>query len=488
MHQSKLIKLLALLKPQEVHRVVRFMQTPFLSYRKEAKLLFDYIIKYAPDYKQEGLSRKVVANALFSHRKDCLSALNHAASELFKLLEQIIAHLMFENDAMAVKINLLRFYESRTDGILLENAVESVRRQNDKSILRDEYYYYNDYLLNDLFAFVFADNQKRIQEIAQKGDQSLDIFYAICKLQYLLTLLTYYRLENKPIEMEKIENVLFYITSNKALFSNTTIKLYYHGVMLHLERDSDEHYRTLKELLNKHFNVVNILEIRALYIIAEAYCIAQIKKGRQEFFAEMLSLYESRLNNKLLHLKGRLPDKTFRNMLVLYIKINDLRAAEKFVRDYGPALHPANRQSSIAYVNGLIAFVNEDYPTAISYLLSVEKYPSSNLKFEARIVLIKSYYELRYFDLNRGDEILESTTIALHQLATESETMPNSVRVKYKNFTIIMKRILRIAVTRNHQIITPQRIASIRQDINERQIFEKEWLLEKLDQLDKKIT
>jgi hypothetical protein len=484
MQHSKLIRLFKLLTPQELHKMSRFMQMPFFAIRQEGIELFDYIMKYAPDYEHSDLKRQTVANSLFNHRKRKENALNHAASELFKAIERIIAHLALEQDDISVKINLLQFYESRTNGVLLEKAADALRKQNEKSTTYGDRYYYNIFLMNDLSVRLYSNNNYMRMKTINQSMVALDICYAIAKLHHFLIASSTKIVKREFIDTREIDEFLGYLEKKETILQNETVQLYYHSVLLNLRRNSAYHYATLKSLLHKHVRLLTPDVIRSMYVNAEGYCIEKMEEDPTYYRLEALSLYEARLEHQLLYINGFISNITFKNIITICVFLRLYEKAENFIRDYEHKLQSEFRQSNVAYMRGLIAFSQRKYQLAIDYVSPIPSYANIDFRFEARILLIKAYYELRYYDKMRGDEILESATAALLRLIQESESLPKQTSTLYKNFAMIMKRLLRLVVKQKFEPINPTRIAAIRKAINERQTWQKKWLLEKLAQLE----
>ena len=96
MHQSKLIELLQKLPARQLQRFGTFLQSPYFNKNTENKLLFNYLLPFAPDFQAPGLDKRKVGDALGIAARPLAYRMSELAQllEQFLLVEQLIAQPM----------------------------------------------------------------------------------------------------------------------------------------------------------------------------------------------------------------------------------------------------------------------------------------------------------------------------------------------------------------------------------------------------------
>jgi hypothetical protein len=223
-------------------------------------------------------------------------------------------------------------------------------------------------------------------------------------------------------------------------------------------------FQRLKKEITINQKLFPETELRDLILVAINYCIRRQNRGELEYVREALDLFQLGLNEGVLFESGVLSPYTYKNVLMLALKINDYDWAKQFLNDYKKFLPEKESENLYKYNYAIYSFRKKDYTKAIQLLQEV------NLKevlfnLDARRMLARIYYDLKEF--SALDSYIESSKIYLHRqndIGYHKESYTNYFRTIEK----FLKSDLRSTTVKD----------KLRQEITDTQmIVEREWLL-----------
>lgn len=175
--------------------------------------------------------------------------------------------------------------------------------------------------------------------------------------------------------------------------------------------------------------------------------------GRLTFQNELLSVYQSALENGALLSNGRISQWDFKNVVTVALRVNEFDYVREFIHNYKQNLAPPQRKNALAYNLANLHFYETNHRAAIKQLQKVDL-DDVFYRLDARSILLKSYYELDDTDalfyhatafrsmLNRNRKISDNQrklylnlikhTLSLSRAAGEKQKV-NAVKSRVKN-------------------------------------------------------
>jgi len=303
--------------------------------------------------------------------------------------------------------------------------------------------------------------------------ENLDIYYLLNKLELHGTCVSLMQFSAKKTydlsPMEAIKPLL-----NLPQYANHPF-IHIHRVALDLlEKDTIELYEKLIELLNTHQSHISLNNLNNFYKIVVNFCSKKIKEGHSEFYREVFDLYRIMDDKNLLTEGNYMPVGKLKNIITVSCKVGEFNWAKETIEKYRPNLEKDHANSVYHFNMGAVAFYQNDFKTALSHFIRVEKV---NLAYDinCRIMLLKSHYELDH----EYDERTIRTFLLSERFIQSHKGLITRDKKAYKNFV----RILINVYNTRHGAgkMTPEKIQRKLEKLEF--VSDKKWLEEKIEGL-----
>ena len=103
------------------------------------------------------------------------------------------------------------------------------------------------------------------------------------------------------------------------------------------------------------------------------------------------------MKNELIYVEGLITHWTFKNVVVLALRLGEFSWAEKFIRQFSSRLEPSFRANAVKYNLAQLHFYKKDFADVLSLLQEVE-YDDVSYNMGAKTMLLATYYELKEVD------------------------------------------------------------------------------------------
>ncbi|MEM7038763.1 MAG: hypothetical protein AAF570_17380 [Bacteroidota bacterium] len=266
---------------------------------------------------------------------------------------------------------------------------------------------------------------------------------------------------NRDYRLDLLPTLLAHVETHK-LTKLPEIALYYHSYRM-LETDEEAHFRALKNGMFQHPDLLEPEDMRSVYMLTVNFCIQQINRGKSAWLEEVLSIYKEGLANEVLLENGRLSPWTYKNMVSAGHKTGDYAWTAEFIEAYRHRLESSHQDSFYAYSRAQLHFARGEFRKVIR-LLNPTRLTDPFTQLDARVLLIKAWYEIGEFDLLE----YQLDNFAQH---LRRRKLQSYHRRHYKHFIDLTKRLVKGKDT-----------SALRKKIAEADILaEKGWLMGKLE-------
>ena len=393
---SNLQQLFKSLGPAELKDLDKALHSPFFNYRNEEIRLFEYLLKT-----RKAKSNEITAEAAFKYvfpkQPVDITRLRHVMTYLSRIITRVIVIHELEETEEQKQLLLARSLRKRNlNKLFLSNYNNTSNYYNNEAQLSPDLYYNQLQLNTEYYTYSISNRRAKNQDL-QKLSDDLDSFYIIQKLKHACNILSYkniFTFEQEGNLMLEIKTLV----EKKKLLSNPLVNLLYQNYLCLSEPDNENYFVQLKQLLLKHSARIDAKELRDIFTLAINYCIKRLNTGGQKYYNEVFEIYQAGLQRGVFEDRGQLSPFTYKNISAIAIGLKKYSWVAEFLETYKPKLDSDIRDGFYAYCMARYFFAIGKFEQADSLLREVEiKEQFTDL--DARVLLIKTYYELDEFAL-----------------------------------------------------------------------------------------
>jgi hypothetical protein len=247
------------------------------------------------------------------------------------------------------------------------------------------------------------------------------------------------------------------------------IRMYYLMYQLYTIDNGIDIYMQLKSEIFRNIESFPIGEAHDIINAALNFCISQINRGNESFRSEIFELYNYSLKKELIYINNEITPSTFRNIVVIALRLKEFNWAERFIEEYSKKLNLKYRDNIVRLNLSQIKFYKNRYHEVLDLLRSVD-YEDITMNLQAKSILLATYYELDEYD--PLSSFLNSFKV---YLSRKNKLIPKSRLVNYNNLIRFTKKLISTPFTDKEALL------KLKKQIEEEpSIASKAWLLEKL--------
>lgn len=466
----KLQSLLSTIARNDLFLLREFVHSPIHNKNKQVQNLLDFLLKHHPQFLGRQFTKEGAFEAILPNKPFSDLQLRHAASLLLKATEQFLVWKQIsDNPAVADRL-LLTDLRERNLPKHFSGALRAARRNQEQTVLRDINYYYQEFCIESEVEAMRAKQEDRTAKSnLQQVSANLDIFFLANKLQLTTETGSYEAVSSPRYELKLVGEVLEHL--RHTTYDLPLITLYHSALLTLTEPGNETHFSNLKRLLEAHREELPKPVLQTLHTHARNYAIRKGNSGREsDYFPVLLELYELGLERGLLlDVEGYMSPGVYKNMVGLGLYLNLYDWVETCIDRYTELL-PANDRSGMESFNrAKLQFAKGNYKAVVGLLNEVD-YSNLFLRMDARVLLIKTWYEL-------GDtDALESLLESFKQLVVRNKQLSYH-RENYLNIVALTQAIVRLDRTAGDKTQTLRKRIEATEALTE-----KRWLLDKLPQ------
>lgn len=404
---SKLTGLLRTLDKEEMKLLEKFVSSPFHNKGRDLASLASYMRSIHPEFDPVETTNEKIFMKLFPGKKyEGLKSDNLVrtlTSHLFRLCRDFLVQAELRSQTDTGQYLLLNQLRKRRLYREFDKEYENVRQLKDNPARGSIGSFVTSYLLNAV---------KRDCSL-NRDDFAGSYEYTMRASEDMLTaaLISCFKFEDEK-NLAEVYNVPARSTLLQAMLDSIDygkllqrlkkddpgrypyIEIFYHVYMMNIEKADTAHYFRLKELLKKH---------ASLFGMAENYVLWNIMLTRSQLNklgnAELFGMHRHMVENGIYRLseKENFHIVLFRNILITASALGEYEWLEKFIGKYSDELHENHRDNMKEYSLAYLYYAKSEFGRALEHILKV-KYNLFLFKLDLRILQLKTYYELGYFE------------------------------------------------------------------------------------------
>jgi hypothetical protein len=449
---------------QELREARKWLASPYFNQREDLQQLFEVLAEEG-----EVPGRVVAWKRLFPDKAYDDQQLRLLLSYLYRSLEQFLWHRELEHyHPHHTRHLLLTAFRRRG---LERHFTKAYRKQahalEQENMQHPEHHLAQYWLERELFQQQSQGERTREHNL-QVMEDTLTLAFLSMKLRQACWLLAHEAVY-KASYTTALESAVLEAAAEDAYRDQPAIAVYLNCYRMLKHVDESHHFIAFRDWLFKMVAHFPEEELRDLFLLGINYCIRQINRKASAYLREALELYKKGLETSVLLDDGRLSPFTYNNVAGIALRLQELEWTEEFLHTYRPLLNEQQREAAFSLNAARLAFVKNDYSTAIGYLQRADYRDFIN-NMVAKTLLLKCYYELEELDLL--DYHLKTMRSFLRRKRRMGYHQQN-----YRNIVKLTFRLLKL---------TPgdkKAIELLRKDIQQTEpLTEGRWLMEKVEQ------
>lgn len=242
--------------------------------------------------------------------------------------------------------------------------------------------------------------------------------------------------------------------------------------------ENSEYYFHLKDTVVNNLHLFDANEKYNLLLGLESCSINRVRLGITNSNKDLMDVYELMLLMEVFSEPNRkiMQANLFRNIFYTAVVLKRFDWAEKFVTDYSDHLLPEQQQDMINYTNSLLNFERGLPDKALEYISKVN-YSFFVFKYEAKILMLKIYYELKAYE----------PAISLIDTFSHFLTKNKKVSEIYKEPFMKFLKYLKILIKNKFNPDKDKKYKSAELFLtaeNSSHFINKKWILEKIKEME----
>lgn len=484
MLKSKFIDILKTFRPEELKKFRLFVTSPFHNKNMNAVKLFDLIRKFYPHFDAPLFEKEKLFKKLYPGKKYSDIVMRILLSDLLKLSEEFLAYNSFVSSGINEDKFLLGELQNRKLDTLFTKHLRELKEKFSKAGMIDSHYFYDLFQLEGAKVnfLISRDRQNESGQALLKQSEYLLDFFLFNALNIVQEL----------NEQEEVLNEKFDPNLTKELFRNLDFKefmklyrssnhkyspiieIFYLMYLVSEVSGGSEMYDKLFSLVKQNIEQFTYTEQYNLMLGLESSCLSQIQSGGTLTNDRLMEVYEFMLSTGVLSTEGRsmIQANLFRNIFYTAVTLKRYEWAEEFAEKYKEKLLPEQQEDMLNYTKALLNFERENYEEALLYISKVN-YRFFVFKYEAKVLMLKLYYELKAYE-----QALSLIDTFSHFL-TKNKKVPEIYRESFMKFLKYVKALIKISHgTGKEKEIDAE--VTLSKAGSESQLLNKRWILNKM--------
>lgn len=368
MQHKKLILPLKKLSSEQVERLGDFVRSPYFNKTEALIQLFDYFKKLHPDYTEENISDKAIAEAIH-----CPEDEKWIAKRVTRLLDLTEKFLSFEyaGDPVMERIGTVKAYKKLQLPKHFESSANALRKELKNHPFRDFDHLWHIHKLEEEAFEGFDKVIVRTAENPADGVlETLKKFYLTKKLRYMVDAVYRERLLGVSTDDSSKKEVKEFIGKN-ANESDLYLLIYGNIYLMNVEKDAEvamKCYKQVKTLMKTFAEDIPSEELKGMCVHLQNHCLRLINRGEKNYLQEFIDLIEFRIERNVLLSGNRINPQLYKNIAGVALLLEENDWAGNFINRFKENLPSNFRSDYYHFAMGQLLYHKRDYKDASRHL------------------------------------------------------------------------------------------------------------------------
>jgi hypothetical protein len=388
-----------------------WLTAPHLNLREDVLRLYDYVLAGGKWEKPS------VFAALYSEKPYNDDALRHVQSFLVKAIERYLVETEMENVTDTSKVSVTHNTTHNTTHNAAHNAYRLAQAYHKIGAEKPFLHAFRQYKTaeaaqktqsteslylraqaENLWFLQTTDKQRTAETNLQAILEAQEKHFAAAQLKMICAAISYQNIHKNEYDFGLLEPLLARVIAQNWQETEPAIGAYFYICKMNTEAESEGFFKILKTNLPLYATVFDKEEQQNCWIFAINYAIKQCNKGNKTFFKELFELYKTGVESGVLFTKNQeLSVYTYKNAVATGLRIGETDYVLHFLEQYKKHLPIAERRNYYEYNLARYYFTIRNLAKAAP-LLQKLTYGDIFLQLDAKVMLLKIYYETDDFD------------------------------------------------------------------------------------------
>ncbi len=470
MKKNSLIFIIKSFSAKEKREFKKWLASPIHNQRTDVIALTEYFFHKNHLLDEKFLKKERVFSKIYPKEKYDDAKMRQTIHFLNKTIEDFLTYNGLKENEIRAKLALASVLRKKKLTKPYLRAIKSATELQEKSIINDEHFLRNEYLIQRE-RYIYFEKQKRNVELnLQEMSDALDATYFADKLRQSCLMLSHQKVYKVEYSPALIEEILTHIEEG-YYFKIPAISIYYYTYMALTTPDKRQYFDQLKSNIFEKGHFFTQTEIRDIYLMAINYCIGKMNAGDISFRKEAFDLYKKGMESKILIENNTLSPWSFINIIFNALQLKEFDWAYDFINRYQSYLPAEHRENFSYYGYARYHFEKDEHDKAMEWLGGTD-FSDSLLNLNAKMLLLKIYYKKK--EMDALESLLESTRTYLHR-----KKMVGYHHSVYNNHLRMLRKLVRV------NPYSKKDIQNLKKTITAcNPLLEKDWLLEQLEALE----
>ncbi|HEY3249973.1 MAG TPA: hypothetical protein VGK25_02535 [Ignavibacteria bacterium] len=489
MKDTRLINILRTFSKEEMKQFEKFVASPYFNNGKNCNPLFKQLQKFYSDFDNKNLTYEYLYRKLYPGKRFNKQVMWNLTSAMEKMVDEFFIQQRLKLDQFNRYSLLLLELSGKEPKYYYKKMIE-MKNYSDKLKIGEDDHTGSDYFkvkwkyeaIRGVYYQILDRFTSYGDQPAKKGEflilsfiQNLtqDLYNAYYNQKFYN-----YRLDfnfaEKFAENINYTEIINYL--NQKNFEYLWLfEFYYYKIMCLLKNDEEKYFFELKKLFENNFEKFTDFENFNSISTLTNYCRDKIESGHGKYLKTLFEVNNFRIANKMHIVSGFIRKTVYIQMVKTALSIDEVGWTKNFI-DKNTSFLKKNYQKSIkALAAAMVCFKLKQYDKVFHNLNEVEFVDVSD-KVQVKILLSQTYYEL-----GEINSLLNQIDSAKHLLTNNKFISADVKNLNIDFFSFLSKLI---TLKENGDIYST--ISVKNNIIKAQQLNGKEWLLEKLEELEKK--
>lgn len=467
MYKSKLLTIFKTLPTTQKRQFKKWLISPIHNQHQDVVKLFDFI------YSKRTLSLRSVSKEqayqyLYGSSVYNDNRIRHVMSFALETLNSFVSYSQIQKDSFLNDFSLIKAYRELKLDKFAAQSLDKIKKQQKETLIKNSAFFLQNYQLEQELFEQIGTQQRTDRINLQEITSPFTTLFIIHTLKYACISETHSNLRKEAYQIPLLEAVLEEV--KKGHYETVdAIMIYYHSYWALTLPDAELHFIKLKEYLLREQPVLDLVDLKDLYLAALNYCIKRLNIGDEEYVIEALEIYKMGLKTKILLEENKLSRFAYKNITALGLRAKDFDWIANFIEKYAVFVEPKYRDSYKHYNTAKLYFEQGNQSKALELLLQVE-YDDIFLNLDAKIILLKIFFANK--DYEALDSLLDSTKV---YLSRKGKSVMSYHQENYKNILRFAQKIIALpSYDKKAKNALLEEIKTIRP------LTERQWLLDAL--------
>jgi len=416
METTKLYLTLKSLSREELRLFHHFLSCNLFNKRKEAIRLFA-LLKRELNTSKPSVNKKMIYSKLYPQKSFNATEFLNLMSYLSGPLNQFLAFQKLHAHREDELIALCRAFRERNLFTQFNITLKKADTLQRHSKIHDSTFLYRNYLLEHERQHTSSQKGRAQTTNLAEAAHSLDISYFATRLRQSCYMLSHQNMSKTTYDLSIVEYILAEV-KEKDLLHIPAIGIYYYCYLAQKQPNNATYFKSFQHLLITNAVLFTIVEMKDIYLLAINIAIKRYNQGHRDIVPDLLELYQSGIDQKILLTNNILSRFTYKNVVVLALTQKQFDWAESFLNEYANLLKKDYQEVMQQYCLAKFHCEKKEFDSALSYLFLTNTSDDVYINIDTKILLARIYHEQHNLDaqmalvesfkkiLNRKKEIL----------------------------------------------------------------------------------